>query len=90
MQGLEDFQVTHSSVRTEEEDVNKITQHLDKVYTPKPKDLVQYGDEDRMPTILFDDDMAKQLQEHNVQPPAKLDSNNNDNLPDDAPIKMSK
>ncbi len=91
MQGLDDLQVTHASVHTGEEDVNEITQHLDKVYTPKEEHLVQTGDEDRMPTILFDDEMAKELLKQTDTPSKDTKAANDSNPPqDDGPIKMSK
>lgn len=54
-------QVTHAAFQSAEPET--INQHLDKVYQPpKSEDIVQYADEDRMPTILFDDEMAKQIE----------------------------
>lgn len=91
MQGLEDLQVMHASVHTGEEDVNEITQHLNKVYTPKQEHLVQAGDEDRMPTILFDDEMAKELLKQTETPSKETKAEGDSNPPqDDGPIKMSK
>ncbi len=55
--------VVKSSVRTGG-DSHELKEHLQQVYTPRPDDTVQYADEDRMPTILFDDDMAKQMEEN--------------------------
>ncbi|MBO4675032.1 MAG: hypothetical protein J5601_02965 [Elusimicrobiaceae bacterium] len=41
-----------------------LKEELKKVYKPQSVDkLVQHGDEDRMPTIVFDDEMAKNLEE---------------------------
>ena len=88
---LEGLEVSKSSINTSEEESNNLSEHLNKVYTPKPEDIVQYGDEDRMPTILFDDEMAKQLQENQAQyTPKSKDENTDkkDNGPDT--IKMSK
>ena len=86
LQNLDELQITHASVHTDTTDVHDISEHLDKVYTPKPEDLVQYGDEDRMPTILFDEDMEKQLKESAPKP---TDTKPN-NPPEDGPVKMSK
>lgn len=84
-------EVSKSSINTSEEDTNKLSEHLDQVYKPKPEDVVQYVDEDRMPTILFDDEMAKQLQANQAQSAPKSKDDNadkKDNGPDT--IKMSK
>lgn len=88
---LEGFEVSQSSINTSEEDTNTLSEHLDKVYKPKPEDIVQYVDEDRMPTILFDDEMAKQLQANQDQygtKPHNENTDKKDNGPDT--IKMSK
>ena len=55
-------QVDQSSVQSTE-DNTEFRRHLAKVYTPRPDEKVDPTEEDRMPTILFDDDMAKQLEE---------------------------
>lgn len=88
---LEGLEISQSSINTSEEDSNTLSEHLNKVYTPKAEDVVQYGDEDRMPTILFDDEMAKQLQENQAQYTPKPKDDNPDKK-DDGPktIKMSK
>ncbi len=91
MPSLEGLEVSKASINTSEKETDTLSQHLDKVYTPKADDVVQYGDEDRMPTILFDDEMAKQLQENQAQyTPKPKDENpdKKDNGPDT--IKMSK
>ncbi len=84
--------ITQSSINTTEEDTNEITQHLNQVYTPSKQDVVQHGDEDRMPTILFDDDMAKQLENNALQQYRTAHKQDDDKNPpqDDGPIKMSK
>ena len=61
MSGLDELQVSRSSINATEADTTDISKHLDQVYTPKTDTEVQQGDEDRMPTILFDDELAKQL-----------------------------
>ena len=83
-------QVTHAAFQSAEPET--INQHLDKVYQPpKSEDIVQYADEDRMPTILFDDEMAKQI-EANQQMWAKQTKHEKTDNPDDnqTSIKMSK
>ena len=89
--GMETLQITKTSVNTTEEDASEITQHLHQVYTPRDKETVQHTEEDRMPTILFDDELAQQLEhqfleEHKQQHPTK----NDDSSEDDNPIQLSK
>lgn len=83
--------VTQSSVSTMPDD-GVTEQHLQQVYKPKPEDLVQYKDEeDRMPTILFDDDMARQLEEERARWQQKHTQDKTKKGEDDAPsVKMSK
>ncbi len=84
------LQVTRASLKSAEPET--INQHLDKVYQPpKSEDIVQYADEDRMPTILFDDEMAKQI-EANQQMWAQQTKHEKTDKPDDnqTSIKMSK
>ena len=84
------LQVTRASLQSAEPEA--INQHLDKVYQPpKSEDIVQYADEDRMPTILFDDEMAKQI-EANQQMWAQQTKHEKTDKPDDnqPSIKMSK
>ena len=59
---LEDLTVQRTAVHTQGHE--SMQEHLDKVYKPKQQEFIQYEDEDRMPTILFDDEMAKQLEEN--------------------------
>ncbi len=89
---LDQLGITQSSINTTEEDTNEITQHLKQVYTPSKTDVVQQGDEDRMPTILFDDDMAKQLENSFLKHAAENKQGSTQPNPpqDDGPIKMSK
>jgi len=61
-QEVPQVQVVKASVQSEADNA-ELHQHLDKVYTPRPDETVESPEEDRMPTILFDDDMAKQLEE---------------------------
>ena len=89
MASLEGIGVSKSSINTSEKDTESLSKHLDKVYTPKKEDFVQYQEEDRMPTILFDDDMAKQLEENQAQyAPKPKENTEKDDGPDS--IKMSK
>jgi len=64
--------------------------HLDQVFQKAPEGVAQSGDEDRMPTILFDDEMAQQLEENRKMFNKKEDkkSENNDEGP--GSVKMSK
>nr|QGT50606.1 hypothetical protein Elusimicrob1349_0760 [uncultured Elusimicrobia bacterium] len=67
-------------------------QHLQQVYKPKPEDLVQYAEEeDRMPTILFDDDIARQIEQERNMWQNKQQQDKTQKGEDDAPsVKMSK
>lgn len=88
---VQGVQVVKSSVRAASED--SITQqHLQQVYQPKPEDLLQYTEEeDRMPTILFDDDMARQIEQQRQQWQTKQQQDKTQKGEDDAPsVKMSK
>ncbi len=69
-----------------------ITQHLDQVYQPKPEDIIEYTEEDRMPTILFDDEMAKKLERERILWEEELSKDKNHKKGDDdsSSIKMSK
>lgn len=83
--------VVKSSVKASAED-GVTEQHLQQVYQPKPEDLVQYADEeDRMPTILFDDDMARQIEQERNMWEHKQQQDKTKKGEDDAPsVKMSK
>jgi len=83
-------QITKSSVRTEAD--HSMQEHLEQVYQPKPEDLVQYSEEeDRMPTILFDDDMARQIEQERTMWESKQTQDKLQKGEDDAPsVKMSK
>lgn len=88
---METIGLTKTSVNTTEEDTNDITQHLHQVYTPRTKEDIQHTEEDRMPTILFDDDLAKQLEhqfleEHQQQTP----KNTSEDSSGDDSIQLSK
>ena len=86
-----ELKVTQASIQTDDTETEDLSEHLNQVYTPKPEDIVQYGDEDRMPTILFDDEMAKQLQENQAQfAKRKKDDTQNDKKDGPDSIKMSK
>ena len=88
---LEGLEVSKSSINTSEKETDSLSEHLNKVYTPQKEDIIQYGEEDRMPTILFDDEMAKQLEENQAQYAPKSKEDNADKK-DEGPgsIKMSK
>ncbi len=79
--------IKNTSVNMTETDTHAIDQHLNQVYTQKPEEVIQQAEEDRMPTIVFDDDLAKQLEKdvHNVQEPPKPNTN-----PGDDSVHLSK
>ena len=89
---LEEVQVSQASINTSEEETTTLSKHLNQVYTPKPDEILEYVDEDRMPTLLFDEEMARQLQENQsllaAQKKAKENTENKDE--ESGPIKMSK
>lgn len=90
----QDMQILRASVKSQNED-DTLSQHLEQVYQPKPQDIVQYAEEDRMPTILFDDAMAKQMEDDRMkweQEKAKSRQKNNPSDEEDnsTPIKMSR
>lgn len=84
-------EVLKSSVSANAED-GVTQQHLQEVYQPKPEDLVQYSEEeDRMPTILFDDDMARQIEQERTLWENKQKQDKTQKGEDDAPtVKMSR
>ena len=56
----QNVQVLKASVKTHESD-ETLSQHLDQVYQPQPETQFVQTEEDRMPTIVFDDEMAAQM-----------------------------
>lgn len=84
------LEVLKASVHSES-DNSDLHQHLDQVYQPKPEDIVEYTEEDRMPTILFDDEMAKQLEQERTRWQEKAASTQKQRKDDEnSSIKMSK
>ncbi len=82
--------VVKSSVKTGH-DAAGVQEHLSQVYQPQQNDVVEYADEDRMPTILFDDDMAKQIEENRkLFEHKKKEEPKKDTGEDTQTIKMSK
>jgi hypothetical protein len=79
--------IKNTSVNMTETDTHAIDQHLNQVYTQKPEEVIQQAEEDRMPTIVFDDDLAKQLEKdvHQAQETPKPDTN-----PGDDSVHLSK
>ena len=70
-------------------------EQLQEVYTaPKQEDeIIEYGEEERMPTIVFDEQMTRQLEENrkfwqNEQ--TQNNSNNKPSEPNEGSIRMSK
>ena len=88
--GMESLGITKTSVNTTEADTNEITQHLNQVYTPRPKDTIQHTEEDRMPTILFDDDLAKQLEQQFLEEHQPQPSKDDNSSSGDDSIQLSK
>jgi len=83
-----EVKVKYASVASEA--TEDTIQHLEKVYNPQehvPQILEQ--EEDRMPTILFDEDMAKQLAEHEQNLQEKKQASNNPDDMDPPSIKIS-
>lgn len=56
-----EVQILRASIKSHDAE-ESLSEHLEQVYQPKPEDMVQYAEEDRMPTILFDDEMARQME----------------------------
>ena len=87
VQGLS---IVKASVKTST-DSDSAQEHLDQVYQQKKEDLIQYEEEDRMPTILFDDDMARQIEENRqMWTVKKKEEEKPDEDNDGQTIKMSK
>lgn len=82
-------QVTQASIKS---DMNEETsRHLEQVYTPGQHDVIEYAEEDRMPTILFDDVMAQQLEQERAMFQQKMQQDKTEKEDGDSnPIKMSK
>ncbi len=90
-QDIENVTVKKASVKTVS-DSDDLKEHLDKVYQPKPEEFVHYQEEDRMPTILFDDEMAKQIEQNSqlFAKKEKREEHNQEDKDDGQSIKMSK
>lgn len=80
-----------TTVSSSTQDAN-LKEHLDKVYSPDNVKVQQYmhQEEDRMPTILFDDDMAQEIAKNQEMWAAKKEKQTppEDNGPEN--IKLSK
>ena len=61
--GVEDLTVQRTAVQNDEK-TDTLSEHLKQVYNPAHADVIEYTEEDRMPTIMFDDHMAQQLEEN--------------------------
>ena len=81
-------QVLHASVKTHSTD-DSLDKHLNEVFQPRPQEEGVITEEDRMPTIVFDEEMAAQLQKEREQW-EKKDSPKSDKDDGDQPVKMSK
>ena len=89
LQELDTLEVSQSSINTTAKQADDLAEHLDQVYKPQEQDVVQYADEDRMPTILFDDELAKQLLNNNNPTPKTKPENGPDKDGPDS-IRMSR
>ena len=83
----ENLNVQQASLQTHADEVHE---HLEQVYTPKQTEHIEYADEDRMPTILFDDEMAKEFEENRQKWAVKQEQKEKPTEPDGGSIKMSK
>ena len=61
-----DVKILKASVKTHPSD-ESLSQHLNEVYQPRPETAVNQTEEDRMPTIVFDDEMAAQMARERAQ-----------------------
>lgn len=90
---VQHVQILKASVKSQDTD-DSLAQHLDQVYQPKPEDVIEYTEEDRMPTILFDDEMAKQMEQNRIKWEQEKAKSRLRNQPEDdentSSIKMSK
>ena len=83
--------ITKTSVNTSDEESTDLSQHLEQVYTPQDKQVIHHQEEDRMPTILFDDELAKQLEHQFLEEQKQSSSNNSDETdPGNDSIPLSK
>ena len=82
-------QVFTISVKSQESE-GVMEQHLEQVYQPKPEDITPGAEEDRMPTILFDDEMAKQMEADRAKWEEEKKKAQSKQDGDENPIKMSK
>lgn len=93
IQQPQEVQIVRASVKTHSSD-ESIEQHLEQVYQPTSQDTVEYAEEDRMPTILFDDDMARQMEENRrkweEEKAKSRQRNHHDDDGNTSTIKMSK
>ena len=88
--GMDMLGIKKTSVNTTEAETNDLSQHLQQVYTPREKDIVQHQEEDRMPTILFDDDLAKQLEHQFLEEHPQQSAPKKDDSSEDDSIQLSK
>lgn len=85
-----EVEVTTSSIHITSEAIQQ--DHLDAVYSPENAKVQEYmqQEEDRMPTILFDEEMAKQMEESRKQWENRNKKENRPQDPDGGSIKISK
>ena len=87
-----EVEVLQSTLHSSEMPEDVTTEHLDQVYQPKAEDHLQImEEEDRMPTILFDDEMARELEtERTKWSQMPQNQSHKDEDDDSSGIKMSK
>lgn len=88
---VEELAVTTASIRLAT-DTEEVKEHLDAVYSPENAKVQEYmhQEEDRMPTILFDEDMAKELEESRKQWENRNKKEDRPEDPNGGSIKISK
>lgn len=88
---IEEVAVTTASIRLAT-DAEEVKEHLDAVYSPENAKVQEYmhQEEDRMPTILFDEEMAKELEESRKQWENRTKKEDRPEDSDGGSIKISK
>ncbi len=86
------LQLSKTSVKTQPD--TTFSQQLDQVYTPMKEDTSSESpEEDRMPTIVFDNEMAKEIEQNRALWEQEKANARNKNFPDEeehSSIKMSR
>ena len=86
-----EVEVFQSTLHSSEMEEDLTEEHLDQVYQPKPEENIKVmEEEDRMPTILFDDEMAKQIELERTKWEQMPQNKSHKDDDSDSTIKMSK